>query len=104
MTDSPAPPSFSFTRAKPKEAGGLQEHPLPHSSAGTPVRRKRGPNKPKPVQETVSIKVDLAQAIAAAALLHEEDAGAFAAVVKTLNACTPAARKRISIVLGRIFG
>ena len=46
----------------------------------------------------------LAQAIAAAALLDETDANAFAAVVKVLNGQSPASRKRISVVLGRIFG
>jgi hypothetical protein len=111
MTDTPAPPPFSFTRAKPKGetiTEVCETHTVTAPAGAPPVeraaRRKRGPNKPKPAQEAVSIKVDLTQAIVAAALLHEEDANGFAAVVKVLNGQSPASRKRISTVLGRIFG
>ena len=108
---SDTPPSFAFSRAKPKTESEVtpastrsSDPPQPSSGPVVQVgaRRRRGPNKPKP-EVAPSIKVDLAEAIAAAALLKEEDAPAFAAMVKLLNGQPAAARRRLVKALGRIF-
>ena len=115
MTDQPTPAApFSFRSAQPKpQKGGdapastrtiTETQPPAEPTTQPAARRRRGPNKPKPDQPTSSIKVDLAEAIAAAALLAESDASAFASIVKTLNGQPAAARRRIAKALARIFG
>lgn len=107
MTDEPTRAApFSFRSAKPKETyppASLGTDPQEAHPSPPPQRRKRGPNKPKTTEAPVTIKVDLAEAIAAAALLAKSDANAFASIVKTLNTQPAAARRRIAKALGRIF-
>src|ERR1700753_2385271 len=102
MNDPTSPFGFSdYSENPPKHIAERQSSPTDVTMHAGKLeqrveRKKRGR---KPQEALPPIKVDLMWAIKAAAILDEEDAQAFEAVVKIMNGRNAASRNRIARAL-----